>query len=190
MEKEKETIQEEIESTEEVEVLEKEEETITEERVSDVKLLQNEVNALKDKFLRNQAELENFKRRTQEERMKERKYAQQYILMKLIDLNDNFNRALNSNDGDYNSLKEGLSLIMSQLNSILEDESVKKIESVGKEFDPNFHQAVMTSNEADLEDDIVAEEFQTGYMYKDRVLRPSMVKVNKVENNETEDKGE
>jgi molecular chaperone GrpE len=173
MEKEKEMIQEEVESVEETE------ETETEEQVSEVELLQNEVNSLKDKFLRNQAELENFKRRTQEERMKERKYAQQYILMKLIDLNDNFGRALQSNEGDYDGLKEGLTLIMSQLNSILEEENVKKIESVGKEFDPNFHQAVMTSNEEDLEDDIVAEEFQIGYMYKDRVLRPSMVKVNK-----------
>ncbi len=184
MEKEKEMIQEEVESVEEVL------ETEIEEKVSEVILLQDEVNKLKDMFLRNQAELENFKRRTQEERMKERKYAQQYILMKLIDLNDNFSRALNSNDGDYKGLKEGLTLIMSQLSSILEDESVKKIESVGKEFDPNFHQAVMTSNEADLDDDIVAEEFQIGYMYKDRVLRPSMVKVNKIENNEIEDKGE
>lgn len=175
MEKNKEMIQEEqVESTEETEeVLEVEEE------VSEVELLQEEVNNLKDKFLRNQAELENFKRRTNEERVKERKYAQQYILTKLIDLNDNFERALSSNKDDYDSLKEGLTMIMSQLSSILEEESVKKIESVGKEFDPNFHQAVMTSNEEDIEDDIVAEEFQTGYMYKDRVLRPSMVKVNK-----------
>jgi molecular chaperone GrpE len=76
-------------------------------------------------------------------------------------------------------LKEGLKLIMTQLESILTEEQVTKIESVGNEFDPNFHQAVMTSNDETLEDDIVSEEFQVGYMYKDRILRPSMVKVNK-----------
>lgn len=149
------------------------------EELTETDVLIQEVKELKDKLLRNQAELENFKRRTQSERMKERKYAQQYLLMKLIDLNDNFERALNSTEEDYNGLKEGLQLIMNQLNSILEEEQVTKIEAVGKEFDPNYHQAVMTENDEDIEDDHVTEEFQTGYMYKDRILRPSMVKVNK-----------
>lgn len=149
------------------------------EELTETDVLIQEVKELKDKLLRNQAELENFKRRTQSERMKERKYAQQYLLMKLIDLNDNFERALNSTEEDYNGLKEGLQLIMNQLNSILEEEQVTKIEAVGKEFDPNYHQAVMTANDEDIEDDHVTEEFQTGYMYKDRILRPSMVKVNK-----------
>lgn len=149
------------------------------EELDEKEVLLVEVQELKDKLLRNQAELENFKRRTNEERMKERKYAQQYVLMKLIDLNDNFERALNSNEDDYNGLKEGLTMIMTQLNSILEEEKVTKIESVGKEFDPNYHQAVMTGADDEIEDDHVSEEFQTGYMYKDRILRPSMVKVNK-----------
>ena len=149
------------------------------EELNETEVLIQEVKELKDKLLRNQAELENFKRRTQTERMKERKYAQQYILMKLIDLNDNFDRALNSNEDDYNGLKDDLKQIMTQLNKILEEEQVAKIEAVGQEFDPNYHQAVMTGDDDEIEDDHVSEEFQTGYMYKDRILRPSMVKVNK-----------
>jgi molecular chaperone GrpE len=166
----------EIEKVEEV--LEETQEEYIEE-LTETEVLIAEVKELKDKLLRNQAELENFKRRNNEERIRERKYALQYVLSKVIDLNDNFSRALNAEYKTVKELKEGLKLIMTQLESILTEEQVTKIESVGNEFDPNFHQAVMTSNDESLDDDIVSEEFQVGYMYKDRILRPSMVKVNK-----------
>ncbi len=158
-------------------VLDEQEEYI--EELSENEVLLNEVKELKDKLLRNQAELENFKRRNTEERIKERKYAQQSLLTKLISLQDNFDRAIQSEYKELKELKDGLVMIMNQLSTIFDEEKVVLIESVGKEFDPNYHQAVMTGDDEEYENDIVSEEFQKGYMYKDRMLRPSMVKVNK-----------
>jgi len=149
------------------------------EEINEIDLLVEELTKMKDKFLRNQAELENFKRRTNEERIRERKFAQQYLLMKFVELMDNFERAVKQEYKSVKVLKEGLNVIMTQFHNILTEERVEKIEALHAEFDPNFHQAVMTSTEEGLEDDVVSEVFQTGYTYKERILRPSMVKVNK-----------
>lgn len=164
---------------EEVEQVEAEVVEETTEEVNEIDLLAEEISQLKDKFLRNQAELNNFKRRTNEERIRERKYAQQYLLMKLVDMMDNFERAINHDYKNVTELKDGLKMIMAQLTQILTEERVDKVDALNKEFDPNFHQAVMTGEDPDLDDNVVSEEFQPGYMYKDRILRPSMVKVNK-----------
>lgn len=165
------------------EVLETEEqpEENTEEEIEldPVAKLEQEVAEVKDQLLRNRAELENFKRRTQEERMKERKYAHSGILTKFIDLHDNFARALAYEDyADVAALKDGLKSIMTQMDNILEGEQVSEIKALGEVFDPNLHQAVMTSNDEDVDDEIITEELQKGYVYKDRTLRPAMVKVN------------
>ena len=104
-------------------------------------------------------------------------------MAKLIDLNDNLDRALNiDNYETLDSFKEGVKMIQNQLLQVLESESVKEIEALSKEFDPNYHQAVLTENNDELDDDMVSEVLQKGYLYKDRILRPSMVKVNKKEN--------
>ena len=136
--------------------------------------------ALKDKMLRNQAEQENFKRRSSEELSRYLKYSSQGIATKLIDVVDNFERAVNVETPDeatQNYLK-GFKMIFDQFMSILEQEDVKVIETVGTEFDPKIHQAVMQDNNPDFESGIVTQELQKGYMLKDRVLRASMVKVN------------
>ncbi|XMB66495.1 nucleotide exchange factor GrpE [Mycoplasmatota bacterium zrk1] len=148
----------------------------------DVIKLRKETQEIKDKMLRDRAELENFKRRSNEERIRDRKYAQQFILSKLIDMQDNLERALQSEVDSIDKFKEGVVLIQQQLGQIIEGESVKEIEALHKEFDPNYHQAVFTENNEEFDDDIVLEVLQKGYIYKERVLRPSMVKVNKKEN--------
>ncbi|QVK20282.1 nucleotide exchange factor GrpE [Mycoplasmatota bacterium] len=148
----------------------------------DVIKLRKETQEIKDKMLRDRAELENFKRRSNEERIRDRKYAQQFILSKLIDMQDNLERALQSEVDSIDKFKEGVVLIQQQLGQIIEGESVKEIEALHKEFDPNYHQAVFTENNEEFDDDIVLEVLQKGYLYKERVLRPSMVKVNKKEN--------
>ena len=148
----------------------------------DVVKLRKETAEIRDRMLRDRAELENYKRRTNDERIKDRKYAQQFILGRLIDMQDNLERALKMDAKSIDKFKEGIILIEQQMVQILETENVTEIEALNKEFDPNFHQAVFTENNADLDDDIVLEVLQKGYLYKDRILRPSMVKVNKKEN--------
>jgi len=139
-----------------------------------------ETKELKDKMLRNQAELENFKRRSGEELSRYLKYSSQTIATKLIDVVDNFERALSHvpEDEAVKNYQKGFELIFDQFMKVLEEEEVKVIEAVGVEFDPNIHQAVMQDSNPDFESGIVTEQFQKGYILKDRVLRASMVKVN------------
>ncbi|XMB87282.1 nucleotide exchange factor GrpE [Mycoplasmatota bacterium WC44] len=184
MEKTKEELEKELHDTAEVST---EEEIIAEtevvEEVSEFDKLKEELASVKNDMLKDRAELENFKRRSNEERIRERKYAQQFILGRLIDMNDNLERALNTeNYESVEKFKEGVTLIKNQLNQILETEKVEEIEALNKEFNPNYHQAVFTESNDEYDDDIVLEVLQKGYMYKDRTLRPSMVKVNKKEN--------
>jgi len=147
----------------------------------DVVKMRKETNELKDMMLRDRAELENFKRRTNDERIKDRKYAQFYILQKLVDMKDNIEKALNA-EVDMTNFKKGIELIDQQLTQLLKDENVEEIEANNVKFDPNYHQAVLTETNDKLDDDLVTEVLAKGYMYKDRILRPSMVKVNKKEN--------
>lgn len=137
---------------------------------------------LKDQMLRDRAELENFKRRMNEERIKERKYAQQGLLKKLVDIYDNLERGMNAEYANVEAFKDGLKSVVKQVELTLQEESVTEIEALKQPFDANRHQAVMTENNPELDDQIVTEVFQKGFMYKDRILRPSMVKVNQKEN--------
>ncbi len=140
--------------------------------------LQQEVNLLKDKLLRNTAELENFKRRTNDEKQTFMKYAVSGVMLELIDIVDNFERALDSMSSLEEESLVGVKMIYNQLNTVLTANGVEVIEAIGKDFDPNIHQAVMTGKDENYGSQIVIEELQRGYMFKDKVLRPSMVKVN------------
>jgi molecular chaperone GrpE len=142
----------------------------------------SELQQLKDQMLRDRAELENFKRRVNDERIKERKYAQLDLLKKMTDVLDNLERAMNAEYADVERFKEGLKSVVKQVELTLESESVTEIESLHQPFDAFKHQAVMTESNPDVDDSIITEVFQKGYMYKDRILRPSMVKVNHKEN--------
>ena len=157
--------------------------------VAEVKKLQDEVKRLTDLYLRTLADAENFKKRINEERIRERKYGAQYLLEKLIVVVDIFGKALSleTDDVRMKNFLIGFEMIYKQLNQILEDEGVKKIETANQKFNPLYHHAVELGCVEGLEDEMIIEEIQSGYMYKDRVLRPAFVKVNKIQKEEKED---
>jgi molecular chaperone GrpE len=157
------------------------EEPLVEETPPKEPTAEDQLQQLKDQMLRDRAELENFKRRMNEERIKERKYAQQGVLRKLVDILDNLERGMNAEYKDVDAFKDGLKSVVKQVELTLQEESVTEIESLHQPFDATKHQAVMTDNHPDYDNQIVLDVFQKGYMYKDRILRPSMVKVNQKE---------
>lgn len=143
--------------------------------------LVEEVAKLKDDLLRNRADLENFKKRNNEERIRERKYALQDFLLDLIDVIDIYDKAVNikTDDEKLNKFLSGFVMINNMLKQKLASYEVKQIDALNKEFDPSFHSAIETIEKEGVEPNIVVEVVMTGYTYKDRVLRPSMVRVSK-----------
>ena len=147
----------------------------------EVKELTDQVAFLKDQLLRNQAELENFKRRTNEERIRERKYAMQDFFSEIISVIDTFDRVVSAKTDDEKLKKylTGFVMINNNIKQIMENYGVKKIDCLNKPFDPAYHQAIEVVEVEGVEPNIVVEVIAEGYLYKDRVLRPSMVKVSK-----------
>ncbi|WP_081755900.1 nucleotide exchange factor GrpE [Paucisalibacillus sp. EB02] len=142
--------------------------------------LQKEKEELYQKFLRTQAEFDNFKKRSIKEREAAAKYKAQDLAIELLPAIDNFERALQVEVDESNKgLLEGISMVYRQLIDALKSQGLKEIEAVGKEFDPNIHQAVIQVEDESMESNVVVEELQKGYLIKDRVIRPAMVKVNK-----------
>lgn len=142
--------------------------------------LKTQVDQEQEKYLRLYAEFENYKRRIQKENDTQRKYQAQGVLSDVLPTLDNFERALQieGDDESFNSLKKGVEMVYSSLVKSLEDNGLEAIKSEGEAFDPNYHQAVVQDNNPDFESGHITEELQKGYKLKDRVLRPSMVKVN------------
>ena len=141
--------------------------------------LQDKVDELNDKVLRQMAEFENFRKRTDKEKAQQFELGQSNILEKLLPIVDNFERGLAAvpeaeKDGAF---ADGMNKIYKQLIKQLEDLGVTPIEAVGKEFDPGLHNAVMQVESQEYESGIVAQELQKGYMFHDTVLRHSMVAV-------------
>lgn len=146
----------------------------------EVEQLKQEKDDVQQKMLRIQAEFENFKKRTVRERETANKYKSQDIITELLPAIDNFERALQTDvAGAQDSFVEGISMVYRMLKDALKAQNVEEIETVGREFDPNLHHAVMQVEDAEAESNMVVEELQKGYMLKDRVIRPAMVKVNK-----------
>jgi len=141
--------------------------------------LQAEVNRLNDQLLRNQAELQNFKKRMNDERIKANKYRSQNLAEAILPALDTFEHAISvtTEDETIKNFLVGFEMIHKQFIESLATEGVEIIEAVGKPFDPNFHQAVMQEEVAGTKPGIVLAEMQKGYKLKDRVIRPSMVKV-------------
>ncbi|MCR5308278.1 MAG: nucleotide exchange factor GrpE [bacterium] len=142
-----------------------------------------QVNAeLKDKLLRNAAELENFKRRTNEERIKERKYASCDLVSDLVSILANLDKCVNM-ETDEPMLKNfliGFKMINNQLFDRLYQDGLEEIKvEKGMAFDPNIHHAIETTEVEGVESNIITEVVQKGYKYKNRVIKPAMVKVNK-----------
>lgn len=140
--------------------------------------LQQELGTLKDKYLRNAAEFENFRRRSIQEKSQWIKNATQRLVLELCDVNDNFERALVTQEEhkQNGSFEEGIRMIFQQFSNILEKEGVKKIEALEAEFDPQFHEA-LAQIPSELEEHKVAAVIQNGYTMNDLVIRPARVAV-------------
>lgn len=134
---------------------------------------------LNDKVLRQMAEFENFRKRTEKEKAMMFEIGAKSIVEKLLPVIDNFERGLAtvSEEEREGAFAQGIEKIYKQLLTELAEAGVTPIEAIGKEFNPDFHNAVMHIEDENFGENIVAEEFQKGYMYKDSVVRHSMVKV-------------
>ncbi len=144
--------------------------------------LQSEIATLKDKNMRVTAEMVNTLRRKDEETSRLMKYANESLILELLPILDNFERALNSSGDiseELSSYQKGVTMIYNDFKNTLEKFEVKEIEAIDKEFDPSFHQAVMQEETEGKDSNIVIEVMQKGYTYKDKVIRPAMVKVSK-----------
>ncbi|MBQ1466107.1 MAG: nucleotide exchange factor GrpE [Eubacteriaceae bacterium] len=144
-----------------------------------LKALEKKYDELNDKYLRLYADFDNYKKRSTKERSDALNYAAAPVMEKLLVVLDNFERALTSCEEDT-PFAEGVRMVSKQLSDILTSEGLSPIESVDSVFDPLMHNAVMVDADETKEDNIVTAELQKGYRYKDRVIRPSMVKVNKL----------
>ena len=143
------------------------------------KAFQEKVAALEDKVKRQMAEFDNFRKRTAKEKEQMFSMGEKNVIEKMLPVVDNFERGLAAvpeNEKD-SAIVSGMEMVYKQLMKQLEDLGVKPIEAVGKEFDPNFHNAVMQVESDEFETGIVAQEFQKGYTYHDMVVRHSMVGV-------------
>mgnify|MGYP000141199603 FL=1 len=134
---------------------------------------------LTDRLMRTMAEFDNYRKRTEKEKSMMFDLGVKSLLEKILPVVDNFERGLSSvsEEDKSSSFVQGIELIYRQLMTILDEIGLKPIEAVGKEFDPNLHNAVMHGEDENLGPNIVAEEFQKGYTYRDMVVRHSMVKV-------------
>ena len=137
------------------------------------------IEELTDRLTRQMAEFDNFRKRTEKEKSQMYEIGAKDIIEKILPVVDNFERGLGAvtEEEKENAFVQGMEKVYKQLMTTLEGIEVKPIEAVGKEFDPNFHNAVMHVEDENLGENIVAEEFQKGYMYRDSVVRHSMVKV-------------
>ena len=137
------------------------------------------IEELNDRLIRNMAEFDNFRKRSEKEKQSMFDMGARSIAEKLLPVVDNFERGLKTvpEDKEAKLFFDGMDMIYKQLLKNLEEAGVKAIDCVGKEFNPDFHNAVMHVEDESLGENTVVEELQKGYMYKDSVLRYSMVKV-------------
>ena len=134
---------------------------------------------LNSKYMRLAADFQNQKKRFEKEKSDLYMYAGEDIIKKILDVMDNFDRAIDMGGDADPKFKEGMELIFKQLMGVLEKAGVTEIQALGEEFDPNFHNAVMMEDTDEYESNKVSGVIQKGYMMKSKVLRPSMVKVAK-----------
>lgn len=179
--KTEEVVEEKVETTEEKDTKKNKKAKFDVEKDPKYISLKEENEKLMDQLLRKQAEFENYKKRIAEERQRDRKYALQDFLYDAIETLDIFDKAVSvkTDDDKLNKYLSGFIMVNNRLKNILENHGVVQIDCLNKPFDPNFHSALETVEVEGVEANIVTEVIMTGYMYKDRVLRPAMVKVSK-----------
>ena len=202
MEKDKDNIEEDIKKTNESEIIDDINEDNTDEinpdnndtneepadeEIQDTEedILKEEIKTLKEEKIRVLAEMENLRKRFDREKIDSIKYGSVNFARDILSPGDNLERdlsAINQEEEHPQSIKnliEGLLMVKKELSTALEKNGITKIESLDKKFDPNLHQAMMEIENNDLEEGIVVQEIQTGYMMHDRLLRPAMVGVSK-----------
>ncbi|HML36718.1 MAG TPA: nucleotide exchange factor GrpE [Bacillota bacterium] len=131
---------------------------------------------LNTRYLRLAADFQNFKRRVEKEKGDIYAYANEKLVVELLDVIDNFERALQHSDSSE-SFAEGMNMIFKQFKGVLEKSGVEEIKAIGEQFDPNFHHAVLTENSVEYESGKVTQVLQKGYLLNKKVVRPAMVKV-------------
>ena len=141
----------------------------------DLQETKNDLDEQKDKFIRLQAETDNFRKRLSREKEEFSQYANERLFKELIPIFDNFERALEDPSNEIKSLKEGLDMILKQFSTFLEKEKVEPIKAIGEKFNPEFHEALTSEESNDHEEDTIISQFVKGYTINNRVLRPSQV---------------
>ncbi|MDR2194814.1 MAG: nucleotide exchange factor GrpE [Treponema sp.] len=150
-----------------------------------IERLERQLEELKDQYLRKAADFENFRKRMNREKQEAIEYANTALLLDIIQVMDDFERALKSSEGadnwtvkDFQAFYEGVSMIEKRLSSQLENKwGLKRFDSAGEVFDPNRHEALMVEKSSEVSEEKVAEDLVKGYTLKDRVIRPAKVKV-------------
>ena len=149
----------------------------------EIEAMNKRVSEAEEKALRYQAELINYRKRKDEETEKKLKYAKEDLILEILPVLDNFERAIKMDDDnledEVSQFLSGMKMVYASLIKAIEKYGVKEIDALGKVFDATYHQAVMTEEVKDKDKDIVLEVYQKGYILKDKVIRPAMVKVNK-----------
>ena len=140
-----------------------------------------------DKFIRLQAETDNFRKRLAREKDEFSKYANERLFKGLIPIFDNFERALEAPSNDAKSLKEGLDMILKQFSSFLEKEKVAPIKAIGEKFNPAIHEALTSEESDEHEENTIVSQFVKGYTINNRVLRPAQVVITKKPSTEPEE---
>lgn len=146
---------------------------------AEVKRLQDLADEYQGRAMRAQADFDNFRRRTQKEKEELAQYATSKLVTELLPVLDNFERALLTApaNAESDAYAKGVNMIFRQLEGVLKSEGLTAMETVGQPFNPEYHQAIMQVESEEYEEGIVTEEVQKGYLLKDKVLRPAMVKV-------------
>lgn len=148
---------------------------------AELEALRKQAEESQEKYLRTQADFDNFRRRSRQEKEDFAKYASSKLVEQLLPIVDNFERAVaaSKDSRDIDSLLKGIEMIQRQLDQTLEQEGLKAMNAAGEPFKPEYHQAVMQVESEEHEEGTVVEVLQKGYIFKDKVLRPAMVKVAK-----------
>lgn len=154
----------------EAEIVDEEEDQVVQEEKA-------EESADRARLIRLQADFENFKKRTEKDRQDTIKYANEKLILKLVDVVDNFHRALETEREEKDSFYEGMELIFAQLTDVLKEEGLEAIDPTGEAFNPNFHDAVLSEESEEVPSGHVIETMRKGYTLKGRLIRPAMVKV-------------
>lgn len=163
----------------------KEDDPLLKEVKDNSKVAKEERELLEEKYLRLQAEFDNYKKRSYREKIEFIKFANEGLILELLEILDNFERGIKSAEAkkDFELLHQGVDMISKQLHSLLEAKGLKRISCVGDKFDPHRHEAIEVVEEEAKETNVIIEEMQPGYILNGRIIRPAKVKVLKNKEN-------